>query len=152
MKFLLFIGLVCLPTLAAFAQTKLGVSCTLKSGECVVITAGQSTDQSVTLPRGKLYYAVFDPDTNTTGTAACEVRIYGPCVTSPAGLNTCEKLIVASSNLGGFNDRNLDGGDATDGSQDRVLWNLAGGLYFVDIITAPATGENALLSFEVQLQ
>lgn len=135
-----------------WAQTLVGASCTgARPGACLTFLNTETTDTAINLPRGSTYYAVFDPDTGSTGTATATVRIYGPCADDAASLNTCEKMNVDADVLGGLNDVNLDGhaGEATT-VNTRTRFGIVGGLYFIDIVVGPGVGETAVLNFEQQ--
>lgn len=150
MRVLLFLlALLVAPSVWAFTVDN-DLSCTGQPGACVEFDSTDSTDdQVIGLKRGKWYYIVFDPHTGGTGADDAEIQIFGPCAATPATVNTCEKLLTNTSGSG-FADETLDGGDASDGSQRRVLYSIPGGLYLIDVTTAAGAGDAAVVSFEGQ--
>ncbi len=148
MRALLVLLLLTLGTPAWAFDVDNNLSCTGMPGVCVEFDDGDTTDsQAIGLKRGKWYYIVFDPDTLDTGASGAEIQIYGPCARAPAALENCEKLLTNTTGSG-FADETLDGGDASDGSQRRVLYAVPGGIYLIVITTAAPSGDEAVVSFE----
>lgn len=118
-------------------------------GACITADAvTESTDQMIVLNPGFLYDVIFDPDTETTGTATCQIDLYGPCADLPddaTDFGSCEKLYLDADLLGGLESPTLTG-DASAGT--RVRWGIPGGAYIVDFQAAPGSGEICKTSFQ----
>ena len=119
-------------------------------GACVTFTSADSTNDLavIALGSGRTYTMIFDPDVLTTGVPADGAGIFlRRSLTCLVSDTSSYRVLVDQDGDGTPDDVEMDG-TSTDDDQRAAIYGLPGGCYFVEIATAAASGDVAMVSFE----